>query len=169
MLTSITTAISATNKKKAHLSCDGYSIDCRQAKTVPHCLNKLYEHGGEPSIAELLSALEEILKYFDGIYLLIDAIGESMPGDDLLKILRDLVPDHCFKKIQLLAISRQYIDIEIVMKPISTEISMMNPLLDEDIRQYVRSKLATNQKFERWPETLVEEVLEALSIKAKGM
>lgn len=46
---------------------------------------------------------------------------------------------------------------------------MMNPLLDEDIKLFVRSNLATNRKFKNWPDDLIEEVLEALSTKAKGM
>lgn len=142
---------------------------CRQAKLVPTCLNNLYEQGGEPSLTELLSALEAILEVYDNVYIVIDAVDESMPRDDLLRVLRDLLTDSRFKKLQLLASSRQYIDIEKVMEPISVPVSMTNPLLDEDIKLYVRLRLSTNHKFKDWPQRLLDEVLEVLSTKAKGM
>ncbi|CZR56744.1 uncharacterized protein PAC_06633 [Phialocephala subalpina] len=142
---------------------------CRQADHVPTYLYELYQHGGEPSLAELLRALEAILANFENVYIVVDAIDESMPRDDLLKVLRDLVTDSRFGKIQLLATSRQYIDIENVMELISEPVSMLNPLLDEDIKLYVRSQLDSNPTFKHWAPHLVEEVLEALATKAKGM
>src|SRR5207245_11314835 len=68
----------------------------------------------------------------------LDAIDESMPRMDILKILRDLITDPRFPKIRVLATSREYPDIEESMKGISASISMMNPLLDEDIRLFVQ-------------------------------
>ncbi|KAF8861178.1 hypothetical protein BDZ45DRAFT_587267 [Acephala macrosclerotiorum] len=142
---------------------------CREADHVPTYLYKLFQHGGEPSLAELLCALEAILEEFDNVYIVVDAIDESMPREDLLRVLRDLATDSRFRKVQLLATSRQYIDIENVMELISEPVSMLNPLLNEDIKLYVRSQLESNPKFKHWAPHLVEEVLEALATKAKGM
>jgi hypothetical protein len=142
---------------------------CRQADLIPTYLYKLYKHGGEPSLEELLCALEAILDAFDNTYIVTDAIDESMPRDDLLRVLRDLATDSRFQKVQLLSTSRQYIDIEKVMQQISVSVSMCNPLLDEDIKLYVRSQLHSNPKFKHWPLHLREEVVEALSTGAKGM
>jgi hypothetical protein len=142
---------------------------CRQADLIPTYLYKLYKHGGEPSLDELLSALEAILGAFDRTYIVTDAIDESMPRDDLLRVLRDLATDSRFQKVQLLSTSRQYIDIEKVMQQISVSVSMCNPLLDEDIKRYVRSQLHSNPKFKHWSLPLREEVVEALSSGAKGM
>jgi len=142
---------------------------CRQADLIPAWLYKLYKHSREPSLVELLHALEAILEVFDTIYIIADAIDESMPRDDLLRVLRDLATNSRFQKVQLLSTSRQYIDIEKVMQQISVSVSMSNPLLDEDIKLYVRSQLHTNPKFKHWPLHLQAEVVEALSAKANGM
>jgi hypothetical protein len=142
---------------------------CRQADLIPTYLYLLYKHGGEPSLEELLCALEATLESFDNIYIVTDAIDESMLRDDLLRVLRDLATDSRFQKVQLLSTSRQYIDIGKVMQQISVSVSMCNPLLDEDIKLYVRSQLHSNSKFRHWPLRLREEVVEALSPGAKGM
>lgn len=113
--------------------------------------------------------LEEIVEAFDRVYVILDAIDESIPRMDLLKILRDLITDPRFSKIRVLATSREYIDIEESMKGISTPISMSNPLLDEDIRLFVQAQLRKHSKFRLWPTSVRDEALEALSTKAKGM
>jgi hypothetical protein len=105
----------------------------------------------------------------DSVYVIIDAIDESMPREEIIKVLRDLVTDLRFQKLQLLITSRQYIDIEKVMEPVSMPLSMLNHFVDEDIRIYVRSRLDKNPKFSHWSSKIRREVEEALSSGAKGM
>lgn len=142
---------------------------CRKVDHVPTYVYQLYRHGGEPSLEELLSGLEAILDCFGNAYIVVDAIDESKPRDDLLRVLRDLATDSRFQKVHLLATSREYIDIENVMQPVSVPVSMSNPLLEHDIRQYVRAQMTKSPKFKRWPQLLQDEVVEILSTKAKGM
>ncbi|KAH6884219.1 hypothetical protein B0T10DRAFT_609019 [Thelonectria olida] len=142
---------------------------CRQADLVPPPLHDLYKSGGEPSLAGLLKALEAIAMAFDTIYVVIDAMDESVSRGDLLVIVRDLVTDARFRKFRVLATSREYLDIEATMSNISTSISMRNPFLDEDIRLYVQSQLRAHPKLKKWPHLLQDEVLQALANKAKGM
>ena len=142
---------------------------CRQANLVPGDVYKMYKFGGEPSVLELLKALEDILDEFETTYVIVDAIDESNPREDLLKVVRDLVTDSRFKKLQLLASSREYIDIERVMEEISLSVSMANPFVEEDIRLYVRSILQSNRKFRWWPQELLDEVEDAVSTGARGM
>jgi AAA domain len=143
---------------------------CRQTDKVPTRLHDMFKQGGTPSFIDLMDTLELILATsFDTVYITIDAIDESMPRADLLKVLRDLATDARFAKIQLLATSRQYLDIERVMEEISVEVSMSNLLVDEDIRTYVRSQLHTLPKFKKWPPNLLIEGENALMLKAKGM
>ena len=141
----------------------------RTAETIPAKLYKLYKRGEGPSLMDLLYVLEEMVEAFDRVYVILDAIDESIPRMDLLKILRDLITDPRFSKIRVLATSREYIDIEESMKGISTPISMSNPLLDEDIRLFVQAQLRKHPKFRLWPTSVRDEALEALSTKAKGM
>lgn len=142
---------------------------CREAQVVPPFLYNLYMHGGEPSLADLLHALEEIVGNFDRIHIVIDAVDESMPRHNLLGILRDLAIDVKFRNVHILATSRQYTDIEEAMSTISAIVSMRNPMLDEDIRLFVQAQLRTHPKLKHWPLHLKNEVLEALSTKAEGM
>jgi hypothetical protein len=142
---------------------------CRQANFVPGSVYKMYKYGGEPSLVELLKALEDILDKFEITYVIVDAIDESNPREDLLKVFRDLVTDSRFKKLQLLASSREYIDIERVMGEFSVSVPMANPFVEEDIRLHVRSTLQSDPKFRRWPQELLDEVEHAVSTGARGM
>jgi hypothetical protein len=142
---------------------------CRQAVRIPADLYQMHKHGREPSLIEFLSALKAAVDNFDGVYILIDALDESMPRDDLLRVLRDLITDPRFRKIQLLATSRLYIDIERIMGPLSESVSMSNDLVTEAIRRYVRSALHSNHRFKHWPRDLLQETVEALAAGANGM
>lgn len=141
----------------------------RRADAVPAKLHQLFKDGEAPSLVDLLYLLEELVKSFDRVYIILDAIDESMPRTDLLKVLRDLITDQRFSKTRVLATSREYLDIEESMSGISTPISMSNPLLDEDIRLFVQAQLRTHPKLRLWPASAQDEALEALSTKAKGM
>lgn len=143
---------------------------CRESDTVLNRVYDMFKQGATPSLVDLMDALELILSAsFDTVYITIDAIDESMPRADLLKLLRDLATDARFEKIQLLATSRKYLDIERVMEEVSVEASMSNPLIDEDIQTYVQSQLHTLLKFKQWPPNLLIEAEQALMLKAKGM
>ena len=142
---------------------------CRQANFVPTSVYDMYQYGGEPSIINLLKGLEDVLEVFEVAYIIVDALDESKPRDDLLRVLRDFVTDSRFRKIQLLASSREYIDIEATMAAFSVPVSMNNPFVEKDIKLHVRSSLQRNQKFKRWPKDLLGEVEVALSRGAKGM
>lgn len=142
---------------------------CRYADFVPDQVYEMYRHGGEPSITELLNAIEDALRYFEVVYVAVDAIDESSPRENILKILRDFVIEPRFGKLPLLASSREYIDIERVMEPISESESMNNPFLREDIRLRVQFMLQSNPAFKRWPQELLDEVRETLATSAKGM
>jgi hypothetical protein len=142
---------------------------CRQSQSVPAQIYELYKAGTEPSHEELLYALEIVLDNFDVAYLVIDAVDESNPRLDLLKIIRDLSTDARFSKIKILVTSREYIDIERVMEGISTAVSMSNPLVEGDIRTHIHSLLNMAPKFRQWPKDLLEEVEDTVSKGAKGM
>jgi hypothetical protein len=142
---------------------------CLIADVVPDKLYKLYKRGESPSLIDLLQVLDEITETFDHIYIILDAIDESTPRLDLLRILRDLITDPRFQKIYVIATSREYIDIEESMKDISSAISMSNPLLDQDIQLFVQAQLQSHPKLRLWPSSVRDMAMEALSTKAKGM
>lgn len=75
----------------------------------------MYKYGGEPSLVDLVKAFACLLERFETVYIFIDAIDESSPREDLLKALRDFVRDSRFKSLQIIASSREYLDIERMM------------------------------------------------------
>lgn len=113
----------------------------RQAEVVSTLMHDLFKRGGEPSITELLDALEQILQVFSYVYIVIDAVDESNPRDDLLEVIHMLVTDQRFSNLQILVTSREYIDIERVMEKVSVSVPMSNELVEQDIRLHVQSIL----------------------------
>lgn len=141
----------------------------RQCRQVPESIIGLFQLKHAPDISTLLSALETLLQYFETVFVVVDAVDESCPRDDLLKVIRDLVTDHRFETIRLLVTSREYYDIECVLSHISKAISMDNKGVEEDIRRYARAELQSNKRFAKWPVSLVTEVEDALAKGSKGM
>lgn len=142
---------------------------CRQAQFVPDLVHELFRQGGQPSLTELLLALEASLQKFDVAYVVLDAADESKPREDLLRVLRDLASDARFSKIRCLVTSRKYIDIEQALEPISRSVPMSNALVEDDIRMHVRSILRSKPKFQLWPADLLIEVEKAVVDGSKGM
>lgn len=141
----------------------------RQAEVVSTLIHELFRRGGEPSIPELLDALGQILQVFSCVYIVIDAVDESSPRDELLEVIHCLVTDRRFTNLQILVTSREYIDIERAMEKVSVSVPMSNELVEQDIRLHVQSILRSNPKFRCWPDDLLIEVEDAVSTKAKGM
>lgn len=141
----------------------------RQAEVVSTLMHDLFKRGGEPSITELFEALEQILQVFSCVYIVIDAVDESSPRDDLLEVIHTLVIDQRFSNLQILVTSREYIDIERVMEKVSVSLPMSNELVEQDIRLHVQSILRSNPKFRCWPDDHLIEVEESVSTKAEGM
>ncbi|KAF2101197.1 hypothetical protein NA57DRAFT_72640 [Rhizodiscina lignyota] len=143
---------------------------CQRAKRIPDGIRETCADNHAPTVACLLSALSDILKDFDVVYLFIDAVDESQaPRDEILRILRSLATEPCYNNLRLLATSRDYHDIETNLLGTSTRISMSNSLVEEDIRTYVHSALRSSRKFSRLPAPLLTEIEDALVKGAKGM
>lgn len=92
---------------------------CRKARKIPSKVDDMYKTRNEPTLSELLDSLEAVLDFFGTVFITIDAVDESQPREDLLKILNNLVSDPRFCKIQLLVTSREYLDIKRIMAEIS--------------------------------------------------
>jgi hypothetical protein len=141
---------------------------CRHATWIPAQLKKIHDHGYEPNIAELESALEAALKRFEMTYLVIDAVDESTPRDDLLAVIKTIVIEKRFKNLKVLATSRMYFDIEKVFVGISESISMSNSLVEKDIRLFVHSRLLSSPLVRRFKH-LLNQIEDILATKSQGM
>ena len=145
------------------------NILCRQADRIPEDILKMYRFGGQPELLGVMKAVEDILINFERVFVFIDAIDESQSRKNILRVLRDFMIEPRFKKIQLLASSREYADIEQIMGTISTPVSMAHPSVEDDIRICLRSMLQSNSKFSHWSSDLLSEVEDTVSKGAKGM
>ena len=141
----------------------------READIVPTLAWKAYTRSLEPDKTLLFDILHAILDSFDLVYVAIDALDESQSRQNLLSVLNALVTEPRFLKIQLLATSREYSDIELEMGRFSQSLSMSNCYVEADIGIYVAAKITAEAKFQRWPSDLRIEVEATLSTGAKGM
>jgi Cdc6-like AAA superfamily ATPase len=143
---------------------------CRRIVQMPEILARLNHSGVAPRVSDILDALEHVLSLTDGAYVVLDAVDESLePRTEMLNTIKVLATEPRFHKLQLLATSREYLDIETVLKDISTHIAMDVNFVEHDIRVYVRKELGSNRRISKWPDTLRDEVTEALAKGSKGM
>ncbi|KAF2260240.1 hypothetical protein CC78DRAFT_523537 [Lojkania enalia] len=142
---------------------------CRQSRKIPEELQNIHKSGKTPNLSSLLSALHGIMGEFERVYLVLDAIDESMPRANLLRIIRDLSTDVRFCSLGLVVTSRLYIDIEQVLEVCSMPITMSNPFVEEDIGTLVRSAVQSDPRYQKWPEGLRFEMQDTIPKKAKGM
>lgn len=142
---------------------------CRQTQNVPEQAFASFKRGQELSLPELLDILHAVLSGLGNIFTVIDAVDESHPRENLLKVIQDLMTDQRFKNIQLLVTSREETDIETTMVKISDPISMSNTLVEADIKVYINRRIRAEPRFQRWPRRLQDDVEDSLSKGAKGM
>ncbi|KAF5586691.1 ankyrin repeat [Fusarium pseudocircinatum] len=141
---------------------------CRQISWIPPELKRLHDRGCESTSADLTQTLEIILQKLDSLYIVIDAVDESTPREELLSIIETLTVDERFEKIRILATSRQYFDIEHSLGEISESISMSNKMVDADIRRFERARLRSSHRLKRWHERF-DEIEDILAAMAQGM
>ncbi|KAK4444242.1 hypothetical protein QBC34DRAFT_360671 [Podospora aff. communis PSN243] len=141
---------------------------CRQTGCVPFQLKRLYDRGCEPTILDLERVLEIVLKRIETFYVVIDAVDESMPREELVRLIATMALDTRFQNIRILATSRQYFDIERVFSGVSMAISMRSAFVDADIKNYVHARLASSHRLRRWHDSL-QDIENALVEKAEGM
>ena len=148
---------------------------CRQAQNmVPRILEDAYENEAAPSVDDLLQCLEEVSQqYENGVYIIVDAADESIPRDNLVKVLSCIGTNQRFQKVSLLMTSREENEI---MEPIRqlggacALISMSNKNVREDLRRYVHKRLINIPEFGNLENAkFLEEVERTLTLKANGM
>jgi len=141
---------------------------CRQLKQIPDEVLRLYEEGVQPSVKQLKGVLTTVSALFPKVYLLIDALDESTERYKLLGFLEELVQDPSLQHIQVLAMSREELDIRLSLEDISVGISMSNSWIDKDIQLFLGQQMR-NAAFKTWSRELCLKVETALVKGAKGM
>jgi hypothetical protein len=140
---------------------------CRQRKFIPKQLTNLYQDGVEPTLMDLLDALSVATTEFHAIYIVIDALDETLNKERLLSVILRLIGPK-FPNIRVLATGRKEPEMERELRHLP-QLSLSNPLVDDDIKGFIESVINRDVRFKSWSQSLVETVQNALVAGAKGM
>jgi hypothetical protein len=147
-----------------------------QCASIPYALQSLFsrnEQGGghrDPSQEDLISTLKAILRSFQAVYIVFDALDECPERSRFLTVLTDIHSWEEFGMLHLLVTSRKERDIEDVLAGlISHEMRMDEGLVDGDIEVHVTRTLEDDVKFSMWSPEEKEMVKTALMKDAGGM
>ncbi|KAI9805277.1 MAG: hypothetical protein M1833_005730 [Piccolia ochrophora] len=141
----------------------------------PTCAEKLQDfyakfsaQGKTPPTETLVDCLYDIIKPFDEVYFILDALDECKERESVYTFCSNLcnsgVPSH------LLVSSRREKDIEDALLPLATgEISVEGRHVDDDIRIYVQERLKTDKRLKKWPRDVHAEIETTIVDGAHGM
>ncbi|TFY54295.1 hypothetical protein EVG20_g9764 [Dentipellis fragilis] len=135
-------------------------------------LKKLYnDHDrghSQPGWLDLQTALGNILKCFDAVYIVLDALDEWL-GDDRGQYLSDFVQDVLLNSqysVHFLATSRGEVDIDRCLRTrVSCTISLNDTMIHQDIKEYLSIELAKRD----YGNYIGQIIMDILLAKANGM
>ena len=138
-----------------------------------HTLEQLYQRCGsgqqQPAEDEIQSLLKDAVVCPGHKYIILDALDECADREEFMTFISDLI--HLQEEgFRMIITSRREKDIEEQLGPLANyEIHIQSAIVDEDIRVYVRSRLAADRKLNKWPNSVQEEIAAVLLEKAGGM
>jgi hypothetical protein len=102
-------------------------------------------------------------------YIILDALDECTDREGLLLFIQELAASK-LRDLHILATSRREKDIEDELSPVADHnINIQSAIVDEDIRVYIRDRMATDAKLKKWPVSVQNEIMTVLMEKAGGM
>ena len=165
---------SDTKKQRyENLICSMIAQLSMQSTNTPEALNTIYsrcqEGQQQPTVADLVLALQHMLKDFHQIFIILDALDECTERERLLRLIKEIV-DWKLEKLHILTTSRREKDIEEALKPLITgQICIQSALVDADIQIHIHERLQNDTKLRMWPEKVKIEIEAMLMDKAHGM
>ncbi|KAF8837278.1 hypothetical protein BDN67DRAFT_909501 [Paxillus ammoniavirescens] len=142
---------------------------CSKQAVTPDAMKRLYgvdakEHP-QPTLSQLRTTLGEVVKGFDEVYILIDALDECDSQADLLDWMQSL--QSTTQGLHLLVTSRPERIIEDRMSNFShVRISLNSELLDDDIKTYVDERVEASADLKL---LMTEGMKKKLRVKGDGM
>ncbi|KAF8838113.1 hypothetical protein BDN67DRAFT_124834, partial [Paxillus ammoniavirescens] len=142
---------------------------CFNRADVPDAMKRLYNVDSndhpEPTLAQLRTTLGEVVKGFDDVYILIDALDECDSQAELLDWMTSL--QSTTPGLHLLATSRPERIIEERMSNSShIRISLNSELLDNDIKTYVDERVEASNDLKL---LMTDEMKKRLRLQGDGM
>ena len=124
----------------------------------------------EPLIlGEATSMLGDALGKFRNVYIIVDALNESKQSALMFSTLWDLIQGH--KGLRILFSSTEELLVPASQRTsgLLNTVSMNSALVGDDIRLYVESCLACNDRLRRLPTSLKDDIRSKLLSRADGM
>ncbi|KIJ06170.1 hypothetical protein PAXINDRAFT_20625, partial [Paxillus involutus ATCC 200175] len=142
---------------------------CFKQAEIPEAMKRLYGVDGkehpQPTVLQLRTTLGEVVKGFDDVYILIDALDECDSQGELLDWMTSL--QLTTQGLHLLATSRPERTIEERMSNSShIRIFLSSELLDNDIKTYVDERVEASKDLKSM---MTEEMRKKLRVKGDGM
>ena len=123
----------------------------------------------QPIEAEIQSLLKDAVACTGHKYIILDALDECVDREDFMVFVREMVHSQQ-EGLRIMITSRREKDIEEQLGNIADyNIDIQSAVVDEDIRIYVRDRLATDNKLKKWPGKVQEDIVAVLMEKADGM
>ena len=146
-------------------------------KSTPRVLAALFSScmNGErqPTSDALLTTLQQMIREFDGIFIILVALDECEERRELLEDINKIAGWKT-EKLHILATSRREKDIEESLDSLINDqgkVCIQSALVNDDIRAYIQKRLQSDQNLKRWrrkPE-VQREIETKLMGKADGM
>jgi hypothetical protein len=145
-----------------------------QTLDVPDALRQLREsyRKDEPPLEALMLVFRSVVQASVQFYLILDAIDEcpasSGMRDQLCEILVE-VGKWPIPKLQIIATSRPAVDIEKILSKLTklSVVPIQSSAVDEDIRLYVKSRMANDNKLRFWTQK-IEDIETSLVSRSNG-
>ena len=123
----------------------------------------------QPADDAIALLFRDLMDRVESKYIILDALDECNGRDDLLTFVCELA-DSKLTGLRVMATSRRERDIdEQLGLRADHNINIQSAIVDEDIRVYVRDRLATDSKLKKWPESVRQEITGVMMEKANGM
>ncbi|KIM71323.1 hypothetical protein PILCRDRAFT_45647, partial [Piloderma croceum F 1598] len=144
-----------------------------QTSSCPDSLVALYSQNSDgqqqPATEGLMLTLRHIIRGFQHVYMIVDALDECLDQDQLLAMIQEIT-SWKFGPLHLLATSCQERDIEDCVGPLaSAQINLHSAQVDADIQTHLHERLRNDPKLKQWPSKVHGQIEAALMEGAHGM
>jgi hypothetical protein len=146
---------------------------CSKCETIPEVLLELYRshintsQGIDDDV--LVEAFRELVRTFQGVYIVLDALDESSECREILRFIEN-VQDWSLSQIHFLITSRQWSEIEDSFEHIIPDrICLQDSQTNKDVIIYIEETIANDKVMTKWPADIRQQVRDKLVAEQQGM
>lgn len=122
-----------------------------------------------PGKDSLIETFQGMLKDFEHVFIIVDALDECSNREGLLEFLENMFNSQ-FNMLHMLFTSRKVRDIEDSFESLGIqEISIESESINPDIRTYISERIQKDRKMRVWPASVKQDIEQTLMSMAEGM